>query len=343
MQPLQFAQLTKDLRSAGTQLDQLKVLIRRWNTLRDLSAGERKQLALELGWDSAEALVEKLGQRGGLSPSKLFKAVREAERNQPGALAEIFSGLRDPGRRKEAADRGLTMAQEVVRSLHQVSDAKQKARVAPPPKKVIPPPPPGPETDAAVEAEPQSELAPPPRPIALETVPAEVVAPEQDEEEPVAEPAPRAAPEPSPPAPAEPPQPDLWAQQAKRASDRLAAPVRETDWRPAAAPPATTLMRRFRDLAQLPDQLEKDAARRVLEQFPEGWSRRRALTRLLAAGKVGDAETVAGLIAMLPRESDRFWCAATWLDAGQGRDLEALRSCLSDRSWKRLAARPAGP
>jgi hypothetical protein len=60
-----------------------------------------------------------------------------------------------------------------------------------------------------------------------------------------------------------------------------------------------------------------DTLRQVLEVFPDGWSRRRALCAMLEAGLPADAGEAIELVALLERESDRGWCLGILARAGR--------------------------
>jgi hypothetical protein len=83
----------------------------------------------------------------------------------------------------------------------------------------------------------------------------------------------------------------------------------------------------------------------VLECFPAGWSRRRALERLLAAGVPRSTPDAITLLELLPRPSERLWAATTLaasrpLDDGERAALLAAvpSPALRYRLERRLAA-----
>ncbi len=318
-----LAHLLSQLRGANSQLEQLKVLVRGWRQLRSLSASERKRLALTLGWDSAEALVDRLGERGGLAPSLLLKAVRDAERNEPGSLAAIFSGLRTPGARKAALEQSLDFADRAVGSLDSATPQ--------PPE--TPPPPPSPQPPARPQPAAAAPPPPPPKPVSTQPPVAAKAVNAAEVEASAAKPAPKppAEPKPSPrdrapaipPKLAAPPQrPDPWAGVASKtaakpvptpAVERL-RPSLETSPAPGTGvAPGSRLVENFRSLRELPAHPDRQTVLERLQQFPDGWPRRRALRYLVESGRLYDSETVLEQIAALSRPTDRYWCASAWL------------------------------
>ena len=56
-----------------------------------------------------------------------------------------------------------------------------------------------------------------------------------------------------------------------------------------------------------------DQLRLVVESFPEGWSRRRALAILLGHGLPPGTEEAMDLLGELPGELDRMWALSAFL------------------------------
>ena len=79
----------------------------------------------------------------------------------------------------------------------------------------------------------------------------------------------------------------------------------------------------------------------LIEAFPDGWARRRALCALLEAGIPGETGDALELVGCLAREFDRRWCISL---LGRRGDLRgsllsrALEMVDSDYSKRRLAA-----
>jgi len=75
--------------------------------------------------------------------------------------------------------------------------------------------------------------------------------------------------------------------------------------------------------------------REVLETFPDGWVRRRALVALIAAGVPPDGAQALELIAGLEREVDRQWCLGALARRGE------LKGLVLEKSLD-LVSSPAG-
>lgn len=78
------------------------------------------------------------------------------------------------------------------------------------------------------------------------------------------------------------------------------------------------LTARFRLLRRRIGTLRRVSAedlRRVLEAFPDGWARRRALVDLIEAGVPERASDALSLLDALQSPSDRAWCLGTLADA----------------------------
>jgi len=57
--------------------------------------------------------------------------------------------------------------------------------------------------------------------------------------------------------------------------------------------------------------LPADGLRSVVEAFPDGWARRRALVELLRNGAPAALGDALGLVEILGSERDRLWCLGT--------------------------------
>jgi len=127
-------------------------------------------------------------------------------------------------------------------------------------------------------------------------------------------------------------------------------PPIETD---IAAPvvAATGTIARFRSLRKTLDdtaQLDIEDIRSLLESFPDGWSRRRALVSILRRGDPEDLDDALSLIEDLERPTDRRWCVAALIDTRELSDADADRvlECfpfpsLARRMRRRSAKLPA--
>jgi hypothetical protein len=102
---------------------------------------------------------------------------------------------------------------------------------------------------------------------------------------------------------------------------------------------ASTARARTAALADLEDaHLDTDGAVRVLDAVPDGWQRRRAAQRLVAAGAL-DAVPAAVLLQRLARPGDRTFLAGTLLDVGVAED--EVVAALPDLVARRLRVRSA--
>jgi hypothetical protein len=94
----------------------------------------------------------------------------------------------------------------------------------------------------------------------------------------------------------------------------------------AAAPALTARFRLLRRHLDEAKGMSPAGLRTVLEGFPDGWSRRRALLELLRGGIPGSLGDALALIETLGSERDRFWCLGVLADSREikGGDREAL-------------------
>ena len=82
--------------------------------------------------------------------------------------------------------------------------------------------------------------------------------------------------------------------------------------------------------------------RSVLEGFPDGWARRRALLELLRGGVPGSLGDALALVEALGSERDRVWCLGALAESREIRegDREALLAVVgSPLSRRRLERR----
>jgi hypothetical protein len=268
-----LTELVQQLGTTYSPFERLKILSRAWTLLREMSQEQRMIVATQLGLDHADDLVEAIAKRSGHEASPaLIAMIEKAQVKGTPHLPELISDLRDPQKRTERLKQG---AQAVV----------QEA-LAGPPRTAPEPPKPKP---APV---PVAAPAPPPAPVVVAPEPVlPIAAPPAPEPPPV-----QAAPPPPPSPKPEPP-----------------PPVRS----PAEAPlvgklaEASSLTARFkvfrRALAETRG-LSGEALRPMIEAFPDGWARRRALLELLRSGSPAAFRDALGLVETLGSERDRAWC-----------------------------------
>jgi hypothetical protein len=324
-----------ELQTAGSPLQQAKILARGWRTLRELSPTDRRLLAKHAGFDGAEEILEGLAKRGGLSPAMLLRVLANARSSDGAAVGELLSAVRDPLRRDEAVTRGIDLARDLLSDPEDVGedDPEEVSEVLGELQAV----------DSAIEGSPEEALA------ALNALEEDVE--DTDAEEPawISDPEPQAAPEPE--APPE-PEPEIEPSE-------VVPPI--VDWsrwqitspthRAPPTPPVVTfepvddvVSRRFdpefvlgapgaepsvlsrllvlrRELSGIAGS-SVETLREVVGSFEDGWARRRAVAAILEAGipeRVGDA---LELVTTLGRERDRRWCLGILASRG---DLEGPR------------------
>jgi len=291
--------LLHQMRGTTSPIERLKLLARGWRSVRALSADDRRSLARELGFDGAEQMIDHLARRGGMSPSSLLNVLHRAEETDPATAMDEIRGLLDPQRHHEAAGELLDTVSDIL-----VGEHGPEAHKAGPP---------GESTgNGAAEHAPPSPAPQPP-----------------------------AWPDPSPPAasavtgtravPAAGPDRTRGAPQRSDAAES-APPRPPSDTGLAQELGAeSSLLRRLRLLTASAGRFEDagiDELRAVLECFPAGWARRRALQRLLEAGvprSVGDA---VEMLDALQRPSERLW-AATALAASRPLDVDERAALLA--------------
>jgi hypothetical protein len=276
--PTTLPELVQQLGTTFSPFERLKILSRAWAVLRAMTPQERLIVTSQLGLDHADEVLDAIAKRSGHEAAPALVAMIErAQMKGTTHLPALIADLRDPRKRTEQLRQG---AQAVVES----ALAGTPSLPAP---VVLKPAPPAIRVAAPVSPAPPLvvlEVAPEPIPIAPPPPPA--VAP------PVAEPP--TPPKPSPPAPP-----------ARRVEDDgLVGKLAE----------ASSLTARFHLLRRhLADTkgLPVDGLRAVVEAFPDGWARRRALVELLRNGTPAALGDALGLVEVLGSERDRLWCLGT--------------------------------
>jgi len=274
----QIAQdVLQQISQAKTPLARLRVLLRTWHNVRHLSPTDRMAVAARVGLENADDLVKAIARHQGAEPPpevlRLIDRAQHADAATVRTIAETAQKARDPRQRGELAGEGLRALESAL------------AGPAPEPPSP-PPPPPAPPVPAPVAAPPPS---PPPPLIVVAPPPPPVVAPS---------PPPPAAAIPIPPEP--PPRVEAPAPPPPRGPVELAGEL-------AGIQGLTARFRYLRASLTEAGRLRAEELREVLEAFPEGWARRRALSELLEAGLPADAGDALALIAGLPLK-DQLWC-----------------------------------
>lgn len=285
------ADLLAQLRGARSPLARVRVVARAWRMLRHLTPQERITVAAQIGLDGADDLVEAIAAHQGTTPPPdLMGAVNNLQKVDPATLKSIATKVRDPRQREKMVGQGLKALESAL------AGPGTKPAAPPPPPVIVKPAPPPPAAPAPAAP------APAPPPPAAPPIPAPIVAKPPEPPKPPKPITPPATPTPSA-KPAEPPR-------------EPAAPARNVLAEGLAAMPALTarfrlLRRRIGEVRRLsPAEL-----RAILETFPDGWARRRALIDLIEAGAPERTADALSLMDALQSPGDRSWCLGTLADA----------------------------
>ena len=277
------AELIAQLREARSPLARIRVVTRAWRLLRNLSRQDRLAIAAQIGLEGADDLVEAIAAHQGTTPpTELIGAINNLQQVDPATLKSLATKVQDPRQRGQVVAQGLKAVGAAL-----AGPPQAPAAAPPPPPKPAPPP---------VAAKPAAAPAPVPAPAPVAVKPPEPP-------KPVAAAPPPPAPVPvAPPPPAKPPEPP--------------APVRSPLVEGLAAVPALTARFRLlrRRIAEV-RRLSSADLRSLLEAFPDGWARRRALVDLIEAGVPERAADVLSLLDALQSPGDRSWCLGTLADA----------------------------
>lgn len=310
--------LILQIKEAKSPLARVRVLARAWRTVRSLTPRQRYEVAVQLGLDGADDLIEAIATHSGTTPPpELMKAVNEVQKMDPATVKAIAARVRNPQQRNEGIRQGLKAIEDALAGPEPPAPAASWLPSAP----AVPPPP----APAAVarpatswplrEAAPAAQPAPKPAPAPAAPAPAPP---------PPTPPTPAAAPPPKP----EPAPPPIVAPIIPVVPVSPPAVVAPAPPPPAPAPvPAglaehlgalPALTARFRHLWRHLDQarrLSLAELRGVVEVFPDGWARRRALSGLIEEGVPARAADVLSLLDLLQSPGDRAWCLSTVADA----------------------------
>ena len=346
----QLTALLHELQHARSPLAQARVLARGWRTVRELSPTDRRLLARHAGFDGAEDILEGLSKRkGGFAPAMLLRVLANARGTDASTVSELVAAFRDPLRRDEAVSLGADLASELLAEPEadggpeEIGEAIEELQAV---------------EDSNIES-PEVALAalnalgPTPEAVFEETFASEIDNAWEGE------------PEPGPPEETEPPPPphspvvdwSRWHSAAESLqpgpflSREPGSPVSEPGSRrfeagvvpegmEAGRPVFTKLRTLWRELAGFAGS-SMDTLHELIETFPDGWARRRALCALLEAGIPEATRDALELVSCLERELDRRWCLGIVARKGDlcGTTLNrALDLVDSDFSKKRLAA-----
>lgn len=288
--PNSVADLLRRLETADSPVSQLGLLARGWRIVRSLGPEERSRLAQNLHLEGADRLVELLGARDGSAAEAVLKAVRQAESLGIEHLGQVLDGLRDPERRAEAA----TAARARLTPAGDASPADLSEEPADPSAS-----PGGRENSLASGSDrpaspPPALAAPPSKPIdspgevhaarpAVWNVSPSRLLPHPGDMPPVAD-------------------TDSGSDPAARIDPVVG------DHRPSS--PGARLGWLRRQLPALADA-GPGVLTALVEEFPPGWPRRRAVRTLFQAGVPAELDAVLALAAAtLATPWDAAWCLA---------------------------------
>ena len=351
----QLTALLHELQHARSPLAQARVLARAWRTVRELSPTDRRLLARHAGFEGAEDILEGLSQRkGGLAPAMLLRVLSNARGTDSSTVSELLAAFRDPQRRDEAISLGAGLANDLLaepvagEAPEEIGEAIEELQAV---------------EDSIIET-PEEALA------ALNALEAKQVEPDEE-----TEPAPEPAPEesvsgaaetelasksiPEPPPPPKPPVVD-WSRWHDATASRRPAPVPRQEVRPSVSEVGSRRFEAravmgamgaeqsvFSQLRVLRRELSGFTGSSIatlhelIETFPDGWARRRALCALLEAGIPADTRDALELVSCLGRELDRRWCLGLLARKGDLRGAllsQALDLVDSEFAKRRLTA-----
>lgn len=308
----ELRRLLREMAAVSSPAQRVKLLARAWRSLRRLDPVEIRELAANTGLDRAEQILDRLARgRGRLTPSLLLQGVRRARNVDRRQVEEVIAGLRDPKKRGELLRSGL-QAVERLGADDEAAEPREAAPESPPvsPLSEVAKPPPGPPAVTETAEPPAPRPEPPESP--LPSRPPRAPAARRREEstpEPVRSPSAKAATVTAAPVVAATPSSSVVPPPVTRPTpaDGLVESIRE----------APTTMRRLRLLErQLPRAraLDTDGLAQLIEAFPPGWARRRALAALLREGIPDNVIHAVSLIDRLETRTARRWCIGTILD-----------------------------
>ncbi|HSK79398.1 MAG TPA: hypothetical protein VLQ45_23295 [Thermoanaerobaculia bacterium] len=310
--PNTLPELIDQLGRTFSPYERLKIVARAWSLLRQISPEQRMIVAAQLGLDRADEVVNAIAEKSGAKSSPvLMSMIERAQTKGVAHLPELIADLKNPQRRIERLRQGAEAAGTAL-----LEPAKAAPPKPPPPPVRQPPAPPAPPPQAA---------PPPPAPVVAPVV----VAPPPPAPAPVvAAPAPPSAPKPAIP---EPPPKPAKAPATGALAERL-----------AAVPSLTARFRLLRLSVGDAKRLSAADLRTLVDSFPDGWARRRAVLELLRAGVPGKIAEALPLVSALSSERDRAWCLGELIgsrDVAEGERETLLATVASPTARRRLERR----
>lgn len=323
--PSTLPELIDQLGRTFSPYERLKIVARAWALLRQMSPEQRMLVAAQLGLDRADEVVNAITERSGSKSSPvLMSMIERAQTKGVAHLPELIKDLKDPERRARRLREGAEAAGAAL--LEGDPQAPWLPAAVTAPAKAAPPkPPPPPSRPPAPPPAPKPEAAPPPPPPA---------APEPPKPAPAPPPAPApVVAAPAPPPPPEPPRVSAKAPAVSGLAEKLTA--------------VSSLTARFRLLRRSAGdtkQLSAADLRALVDAFPDGWARRRAVLELLRAGVPGKAAEALPLVSTLSSERDRAWCVGELVElqsVAEG-DREAVLGAVASPTARRRLERRLG-
>jgi hypothetical protein len=105
--------LLRELRSARSPLQRMRLVARAWRTVQRLTPAERKDLAARVGVKGFEHVLGKLGrEQEGVLPAEVVRFLERAETVDPQEAQRWVLGLRDPEHRKRLLHHELEVLKE---------------------------------------------------------------------------------------------------------------------------------------------------------------------------------------------------------------------------------------
>jgi hypothetical protein len=353
--------LVYELQHARSPLAQARVLARAWRTVRELSPTDRRLLARHAGFDGAEEILEGLSKgKGGLAPAMLLRVLANARGTDGSAVSELIAAFRDPERRDEAVAMGADLASDLLAEPpaeevpSEIGEAIEELQAVE--ESIIETPEEALAALNALEPDPETEIE---ETTAPESSPEFAPAPAPENED-AGDTEPESEPEPAPPPP--PPPVVDWSRWHDTGASRRPAPVPRDVLQPLVSEVGTRRFKAPAVMAALGAEqsvlsqlrvLRRELSgikgssigtlRELVENFPDGWARRRALCALFDVGIPADTSEALQLVSCLGRDPDRRWCLAMLARRGDlrgamlGRALDLVDSEYSKRRLARMA------
>jgi hypothetical protein len=266
-----------------------------------MSLPDRMAVAKEIGLEGAEKLVEKMADRGGISPSLVLSAIHKAERSDATTPTDLLRELLGGA------------AEELVAEVEVPAEPAFETSFEPVPDEAVP----GRDETPTAPIPSDEETRDDPYPLEPEQT-EEVVPATKPEPVVVSETPPPAAPEvePEPEREVSPPAAEV---RAASGDSPLLDDLQQESF----------LLKRLQLLDRRVDETRRfgcDQLLQLLGLFPAGWPKRRALETLVRSGVPAQLEDALTLVEQLQRPSERLWAltslaAARRLTAEEGERL----------------------